>query len=292
MALPDFLCVGAQKAGTSWLREMLNSHPDIWMGLFKELHYFDSLYNPKIRRWGRDAVRVDVKTLIRHHVVNAVEAVEEDEREPTMAAGIDLDLLKRYIRLAENDFIFTRDWYQELFNFPAGAGKLKGEITPEYGSIPAEGIQYLRELLGPVPIIYLIRDPVGRALSHLRMRISRRENRIEFSDEEWTKMMSNRAIMVNTDYKANVSRWMQNYPNEKLLFLPYRDVGTRPHELLAEVTAFVGAPAHKYDRALQQIYKGAAIDIPPFVIERMQELLADQYSFLAATFGTDFCSRI
>ncbi len=30
-ACPDFLCVGAQKAGTSWLYQQLERHPDFWM---------------------------------------------------------------------------------------------------------------------------------------------------------------------------------------------------------------------------------------------------------------------
>ena len=40
---PDFLCVGAQKAGTSWLYHQLNSHPDFWMPPIKELGYFDQM---------------------------------------------------------------------------------------------------------------------------------------------------------------------------------------------------------------------------------------------------------
>lgn len=37
---PDFLGIGAQKAGTTWLYRNLISHPRIWMPR-KELHYFD-----------------------------------------------------------------------------------------------------------------------------------------------------------------------------------------------------------------------------------------------------------
>src|SRR5207247_10081781 len=42
-ACPDFLSVGAQKGGTSWLYRQLESHPDFWMPPVKELHYFDEL---------------------------------------------------------------------------------------------------------------------------------------------------------------------------------------------------------------------------------------------------------
>ena len=38
---PDFICIGAQKAGTTWLYENLNGHPDVWMPPVKEFHYFN-----------------------------------------------------------------------------------------------------------------------------------------------------------------------------------------------------------------------------------------------------------
>jgi len=41
LCLPDFICIGAQKAGTAWLYENLRVHPDIYMSKKKELHFFD-----------------------------------------------------------------------------------------------------------------------------------------------------------------------------------------------------------------------------------------------------------
>ena len=41
MSLPDFLCIGAQKSGTSWLDANLRFHPELWLPPAKELHYFD-----------------------------------------------------------------------------------------------------------------------------------------------------------------------------------------------------------------------------------------------------------
>lgn len=40
---PNFLGIGAQKAGTTWLYENLRRHPEIWMPKRKEIHYFDKL---------------------------------------------------------------------------------------------------------------------------------------------------------------------------------------------------------------------------------------------------------
>lgn len=45
LPFPDFLGIGAQKAGTTWLYENLRSHPDLFLPEDKELHYFDWNYN-------------------------------------------------------------------------------------------------------------------------------------------------------------------------------------------------------------------------------------------------------
>ena len=37
---PDFIGIGAQKAGTTWLYHNLRNHPQIWIPR-KEVHYFD-----------------------------------------------------------------------------------------------------------------------------------------------------------------------------------------------------------------------------------------------------------
>jgi hypothetical protein len=39
--MPDFLGIGAQRAGTTWLWVHLRRHPQIWMPRRKELHFFD-----------------------------------------------------------------------------------------------------------------------------------------------------------------------------------------------------------------------------------------------------------
>ena len=42
--LPNFLYVGPDKAGSSWLHEMLLKHPDVYLSPAKDLYYFDRYY--------------------------------------------------------------------------------------------------------------------------------------------------------------------------------------------------------------------------------------------------------
>ena len=39
--LPDFLCIGTQKGGTTSLHQWLSNHPKVFMPKCKEIHYFD-----------------------------------------------------------------------------------------------------------------------------------------------------------------------------------------------------------------------------------------------------------
>ena len=44
MRLPDFLIIGAQKSGTTWLADQLSLHPGVFMAP-EEIHYFDKAQN-------------------------------------------------------------------------------------------------------------------------------------------------------------------------------------------------------------------------------------------------------
>ena len=37
----DFMCIGAMKAGTTWIHGILAEHPEVGMGSGKEVHFFD-----------------------------------------------------------------------------------------------------------------------------------------------------------------------------------------------------------------------------------------------------------
>ena len=54
--LPNFLYVGPDKAGSSWLHEMLLKHPDVYVTPAKDLYYFDRYYDRGLR-WYADQFR-------------------------------------------------------------------------------------------------------------------------------------------------------------------------------------------------------------------------------------------
>ena len=67
LPLPDLLCIGAPKAGTTWLYENLARHPEVFVPPdVKEVHYFDFLFHQPLADYaavfeaGRDRVKCDI----------------------------------------------------------------------------------------------------------------------------------------------------------------------------------------------------------------------------------------
>src|SRR5438094_2284502 len=173
---PDFLCIGAHKAGTTWLYQQLDSHPDFWMPPVKELHYFDQL--SRVQRAGRLRRRDqrDFRFLERLNRLSA---------EP----GIDLE---KYGRL-----------------FEPKASLLSGDISPNYSTLSDEVI---RQVIGYFPnlrVIFLARDPVERVWSHLSMEVHYRQ--IEPFDpaniDEVHRNLSRRGLLLRSYPSAVVARW-------------------------------------------------------------------------------------
>ncbi|HEY3799679.1 MAG TPA: sulfotransferase [Caulobacteraceae bacterium] len=277
MNKPTFLCIGAQKAGTSWLYQVLREHKEIWLGPFKEYQYFNSLFVKQHTAWTRWHIKVSAERAVRQYI--------------TQPNKIDFTYLSYLTQIANEQLMFTEDWYSHIFS--RGGLAVKGDVTPEYCTIPQEGIDYVLRLLGAVPIIYLIRDPLDRALSQLKMNVSRKGIVQPSTESEWEPIVNDWDINNRGDYKTNVTNWLARYPNDRLLFIPYRDIASDPIKVLRQVESHVGVSENAaYSKADARIFEGEKIDLPRFVVDMMQDRVNSQYEFLKTEFGDEFLSRV
>lgn len=139
MAAPTFIGVGMQKSGTRWLYEQLRSHPDLWMPPVKEFHFFDAPFPSESarRRVGKAEFR---------------------------RAAADADFGDRLLALPTRRG-HSLGTYASLFE-PA-AGRVTGEITPEYAGLSGRVIRQIAKALPDLKVILMVRDPVERAWSAL-----------------------------------------------------------------------------------------------------------------------------
>lgn len=278
MPLPHFLCIGAQKAGTTWLNTQLQSHPRVWIPPVKELQYFSHLYVPQHRKWTTWHIRASVNRSLVHHVTTATPPA--------------LDFVRYLADLGSRD-LFTDAWYRGAYDRPAAQGKVLGDITPEYCTIPEAGIRHVRDLLGTVKIIYIIRDPFSRALSQFRMNVARARTG-EPNIEEWRSMVDQWEwdIVNRGDYRAYVPRWKAFFAPEDMLFIPYRRISKEPEALMRDIESFLGLPAHNYPRMGDRIHETPKIDVPEEIAERLRVCVEGQTAFIEAEFGEAFAAEI
>ena len=155
---PDFLGIGAQKSGTSWLYQTLRRHPELWLPKVKELHYFDQKQDLGRRRL-RDSLRSRAPVHRRWRK-------QFRQRVRSYRRGFSFESLRFDLR-----FFFPGRlddaWYASLF---ALAGdKVKGETTPDYSALPPEKVAHVHELMPEARILFVMRNPIERAWSQALM---------------------------------------------------------------------------------------------------------------------------
>ena len=278
MTLPNFLCVGAQKAGTSWLCLALQQHPDLWVPPLKELHFFNTRFVPEDAKWTDKAIRSTARSVMQVHF------------KKTPLYQVDFEFLKYVASLATDD-VLTEDWYRRVFSWHAAQDKVRGEFTPAYMSLPPEAIAYIREFVPDLKIIIQVRSPLERALSQIRMNVARlRANKLETG--LWQKALDS-AILERGDYERCIPLWQQHFPADRLLILPYGDIAADPLGLMARVESFLGLkPFAGYQKLDQIVHKTPLIVVPRGIVESLRPEANRQREFISRTLGEDFALRM
>ena len=220
---PDFLCIGAHKAGSTWLYQQLDSHPDFWMPPLKELHYFDQL--SRVQREARPRC-IDQRDL------RFLERLESLSAEP----GIDLE---NYGRL-----------------FESKESLLSGDISPNYSTLSNEVIRQVVGYFPNLKVIFLARDPVERVWSHLSMEVHYRQ--IEPFDVtdigEINRNLFRRGMVLRSYPSAVVSRWKRHVHPEQFRIYFFDDLQSDPAELRRSILLFLGADPGKPSTRLTADY--------------------------------------
>jgi hypothetical protein len=265
---PDFLCIGAQKSGTTWLHDNLVRHPQIWLPPVKEIHYFDRPYDsPFARLFGR-AVRLRKgREHLRRTVVDFAAG---------RASRSDLSWAVRYALARRSDA-----WYGSLFEQPAGI--VTGEICPGYARLPLERVRHVGALMPEAKILYLLRHPIERAWSAAVMHFNdsgvrdyRRTDPAEI--ERWLRRPK---TMEHAGYAEAIERWRSVY-GDRLLIGYYDELRQDPGELLARIQRFLGLPEQVPDEVRAKSNAGNWTEIPERFLSVLEQLFGDELRRLDA----------
>ena len=252
---PDFMIVGPQRTGTTWLHRHLRDHPDILWPRRKELFYFSSLNEPESAKF--ESADLDWY-------------LAEFNDTPTWA------LIKRAMSLKS----FGR-WY---------APRVVGEATASYAAMPDALIDEVLVLNPNLRAVMMVRNPVDRAWSHAKKDLVRNRGRRheDVGDDEFREFFSEEYQRRCARYVDNIGRWRQRLRPDHLWVGRFDDIETRPAELLREVTEFIGARyiPKRFDTSVATpVNPTGGESIPHHHREFLETLLAEDLRALDAELG-------
>jgi len=198
------LCVGAQKAGTTWLYNRLAVHPEMRTAPIKELHYFSTLDGDDLMA-AQTRVR-GLQRLLEKNPARVVRFLRAQGRGEAVPA----DLARLFAPLDDA-------WYVGSFR---EAGRFAMDFTPKYAELPDAGHDHIKRISERRKIIFIMREPLDRALSAVRY-LFRDGDIAAASLEDLHKAAQNPAILSRSRYDLTVDMLMRHYPAEDLHFMFY-----------------------------------------------------------------------
>lgn len=193
----DILCIGAQRAMTSWLHNVLSLHPGTWTfpdfspvtSTRKEAHFWD---------WN-------------HHR--------------------------------------GREWYRFLMTPPDDRSLKSLDFTPDYALMNDAQIAECKALNPTAKVIYILRDPLARAVSAIRMHTmwasdNAPADRVQVTfDQRFLDRVNAARIQAHGDYAGNLGRWRRHYPD--ILLLDFAALAADPGAGMARVLAHCDLPENR-----------------------------------------------
>ncbi len=273
---PDFLGIGAQKAGTTWLYHNLRAHPDIWMPPRKEIHYFDGMgeekpsfvsgllgRQPEDQHW-----RGQMSGWLRKH------ALDQPSAENLLWGS-------KYLSGIRDD-----EWYGSLFE--AGRGKLVGEITPSYSVLNREVVGHVKDLMPEAKIIFMMRNPIERVWSQTVMSFDRTKKGSAgtVKSKKLLRRTKHNTSRRLTNYLRTLEKWSAFYPEDRIFVGFLEDVQLFPVQLLGRIYEFLGVESSFMPQGLEKkVHSRSVGRIPTDVAARLARNYGDEIRDLDKHFG-------
>ena len=130
------------------------------------------------------------------------------------------------------------DWYKSLFEY--GESQLTGEITPAYSILTREDVAHVRQLFPNLKVLFLIRNPIDRAWSHVRY--DYRTGKVsDLNDSKEVKsVIESESQELRSDHLRSYRIWTDAFGKEQV-HLDFHDrIRESPQNLLGDMGEFLG----------------------------------------------------
>jgi len=134
------------------------------------------------------------------------------------------------------------DWYRKIFR-PGKGYALRGEASTMYAS-RLGSFRYAPELmhryLPDVKLVYVVRHPMERLVSHWRHLKGRHPGYVAF-DKILSKRSASKRLIGCSSYFARLQEFRAFFPDQQIHCLTFEDLTSDPTSALAGLLTFLGA---------------------------------------------------
>ncbi len=313
-----FFGIGAMRAGTTWLSDVLETYADCKMTPFKEIHFFDvrhgkyggdNYYRSMAKRLatlGGSAAKRILVTLNRMEDRATSRSTETDDDElrgrskawsddvrSQFLAGARLGkILPQMMDIMDVFSVRDVDSYVDYLKRNTVGAAAFGEITPAYGLLPAAGFAEMDRALPDARFIFIMRDPVERLWSHARYKagIANKRGRKQIDPNVvFRNALQGTAAIGRSNYHRTIEELESVVPADRILYLFYETM-TSPETGPAEIRRIeysLGLGRAEID---PKIFASPVNASPPAKLDPQQEAAAIRlfqpvYAFVEKRFG-------
>ncbi|MBI1326501.1 MAG: hypothetical protein GC136_02555 [Alphaproteobacteria bacterium] len=260
---PDFMFIGAPRAGSTWLHRNLQKHPHIWTPIIKNILVFQRPLNFQINR---------LRTL-RHFLLGRIKPQNKNEWR----------WLAKYFLTPHA----TIEWYKGLFEHDET--QRAGDITDDYLVLDEAEVKKIHAHLPDLKIIVTLRDPVDRAWSHASHYFVNNKGH-DFDDVPVERLVARSMepwLIERSRYLGLIDIWQKHFPPEQIFIAFFEEINQNPQKVLERLCAFLAIP---YDSAVfgdlaeKKINKAAEQEMPLYLRKELSARLLPDLEILAGIF--------
>ena len=266
-------CVGATKAGTSWLFDHLQAHPEVRLPAVKELHYFDALESGN-GLWHRKQMEKRLATSLGR----LSDATAENPRPWQQKLVGELgDWLEVFDGTTAN-----HEGYLNYLGRGQEGVKVIGDFTPSYGLLKEKTLQTMAGLTDRVRFLYLMRDPLERLWSNIRMVVGSKDDAL--LDRKIDAVVAGEAtnILDRSNYRRTLNR-LTSVIARDALHIEYYERLFSP-DAMNRIAAFLGITPREADFA-RVVHGGVPADLTEERRAKLMQVVKPQYNFVERYMG-------
>lgn len=196
------LGIGAQKAGTTWLHDYLNSRDEIFMHPLKEVHFFDAKY------------RKDLCGYFDAHFAKRLKDRVSILESEGILNDVKFNALMYRVLMSKQP-----EYYKKYFEDHVEAThKLYGEITPSYSMLNKDAFKKIKDEFPNIKIIFLLRDPIERHISAYKMECKLLNKEIDFESDSFMNSLKSSNFLERTNYKKTITTIESIFDKEDIFY--------------------------------------------------------------------------